>query len=134
MLELHVYNDLAFYVETGGITRDEPVVIKYANAPGCAMRVRGNDYPFENGVCRIPHESLANGTNGCLLITPRGKIVAEGLVKKAGFVVPAGITNKAAVKRLIRQATDAEEDAKRSHSRIAELIKYAPDDNDIFNI
>lgn len=131
---LHICDRLAFFIIDGEARKRDAVRIAYRGAVAVTLRINGRGYRFEGGTLTIPMRDLSGGTNVCDIYVGGQLIPCEGLIVRGGFVLPAGITDKAYVLDLYERCTALAHACEELERELEEHNKQDAFTDDIFDL
>lgn len=133
-LVLHVLDRTAFFTEGREARRGEDLVISYRGDIPVTLRTNGRGYRFEGGILTVHKRDLLLGANMCGVSAGDRVIPCEGLLVQGGFVLPAGITDKAYVLDLYARCTVLAHSCEELENELEEHNKQEAFTDDIFDI
>ena len=133
-LVLHVLDRTAFFTEGREARRGEDLVISYRGDVPVTLRINGRGYRFEGGILTVHKRDLLLGANVCGVSSGDRVIPCEGLIAQGGYVLPAGITDKAYVLDLYARCTALAHACEALENELEEHNKHEAFTDDIFDI
>lgn len=133
-LVLHVLDRTAFFAEGREARRGEDLVISYRGDVPVTLRINGRGYRFEGGILTVHKRDLLLGANVCGVSAGDRVIPCEGLIAQGGYVLPAGITDKAYVLDLHARCTELAHACEELERELEERNKQDAFTDDIFDI
>lgn len=131
---LHICDRLAFFITDGEARKRDAVRIAYCGDVPITLRINGRGYRFEGGTLTIPMRDLSGGTNVCDIYVGGQLIPCEGLIAQGGYVLPAGITDKAYVLDLYERCTALAHACEKLENELEEHNKQEAFTDDIFDL
>jgi hypothetical protein len=133
-MTLHILDETALF--TSHVQRKTDTVTIYTqDKRRVVLRVRGCEYRFDGGVITIPLKNLSCGANVCEVYAGNTLMPCEGLIVRGGYILPAGITDKAYVLNLYKTCVTLSERNAELEREVAELTKKAEAfTDDIFDL
>ena len=133
-LVLHVLDRTAFFTEGREARRGDDLVISYRGDVPVTLRINGRGYRFEGGILTVHKRDLLLGANVCGVSSGDRVIPCEGLIVQGGFVLPAGITDKAYVLDLHARCTELAHACEALENDLEKHNKQDAFTDDIFDI
>lgn len=133
-LTLHVLEKTSFFTIDRNARVANTVNIAYQGDDFVILRINGCVYRIKNGVIHVPTSIFATGNNVCEICVGDKLIPCEGLIMRGGYVLPAGITDKAYVLDLHERCTALAHACEELENELEKRNKQEAFTDDIFDI
>jgi hypothetical protein len=121
--KLYVTSGLAFFLTPTEVIRSNQITVTYQGEEPVDVVVNGKIHQMQNGAASVDINDLREGMNICEVCIGGETISCEGLIVRGGFVLPAGITDKAYVLNLCKTCVTLSERNAELEREVAELTK-----------